>query len=206
MDRKQNLVSKIAMLLVVAGLAAPVVAEETGHAMNMGKSSSGGMGMSSGGMAMGGPGMGMAPPRGMMGGMGHGRGMMGGMGHMGMMGSIGPVYMLDLSEAQRKKIRTIQRELQKERWKVMGKMMDHKNRLEDLFSADKRDAAKIGAVYAKIFDLKRQMIESSIRAGNRQLDVLTAAQRKQLKQLRRRAGTMGMGSGMMGGMGHMMGH
>lgn len=54
----------------------------------------------------------------------------------------------------------------------------------DLHAADRPDPKKIGAVYGAIFDIRRQMIESSIDAMNRARDILTREQQARFKQLR----------------------
>ncbi len=175
--------------------------------MHMGPGMMGGMGPMAMMRGMG-PGMmqgmtGMGP--GMMGGMGPGmmQGMMG-MGHMG----LGAIWMLDLSDDQRAKLHKIKNDLRKQNWSTMGKMMDEQARLQELFGAERRDPKAIGAVYGRIFDLKRQMIEARIEATNRMQDLLTQEQREQLKQWRRgpRAGMgyrggmpQGQRQGMMGG-------
>ncbi|NIO40423.1 MAG: periplasmic heavy metal sensor [Burkholderiales bacterium] len=150
-----------------------------------------------------GPGMmGMGP--GMMGGMGH-MGMMGGPGMMGMgpgmMGGMGPLHMLDLSEEQWAKVRSIQDNVRKQHWQIMGKIMDESSMLQELFAVDKPDPKKIGSVYGKIFDLRRQMIESGIEAHNQIEAVLTKEQHEQLEQMHR-----GRGYGMPGMMGPGMHH
>jgi len=126
---------------------------------------------------------------GMMGGMGSGMGMMGGMGSgMGMMG---------LDEKQRGKVRAINRDLRKKRWSLMGQIMDESDKLYALYDASPRDAKAIGKVYSRIFDLKRQIIEASIVAGNKSEGVLTKEQRDRMGDMMGRGGRMG-GMGMMG--------
>lgn len=137
---------------------------------------------------------GMGP--GMMG-MGH----MGMMGDPGMMGGMGPLHMLDLSDEQWAKIRTIQAGVRKQHWQAMGKIMDESSVLQELFAVDKPDSKKIGAVYDKIFALRRQMIESGIEAHNQIEAVLTKEQHEQLEQMHR-----GRGDGMPGMMGPGMHH
>jgi len=147
----------------------------------------GNWGMGPGMMGMGGYGPGMMGGgygQGMMGGMGMGMMGMGGMG-MGMMGMGGMgSMMLDLNDEQQKKADAIHDDLHKRNWALMGKMRDESRNLRDLYRASPRDAKKIGAVYAKIFDLKRQMIESMIDAQNRQEALLTKEQKEQLQQWR----------------------
>ena len=57
--------------------------------------------------------------------------------------------------------------------------------LRDLYQADKRDPAAIGKEYQKIFDLKRQIIESILVTQNKVEDLLTPEQLKQLKEARK---------------------
>lgn len=173
--------------------------------MGMGPGMMGMMEMMGPGM-MGGPGMMMG--QGGMGGMGMmGPGMMGGMGMMGgpgMMGSgMGPLGMLDLSADQRSKIAQIQSDLRKRQWGTTGQVMDEQEKLQELLAAETPDPKKVGAAYAKIADLQRQMMEAGIEAHNRVQAVLTKEQREQLRQLGRGRGGPagpGMGPGMGGGM------
>lgn len=108
---------------------------------------------------------------------------MGEMGPGGMMG-MGPMHMLDLTSEQRHKIRVIGEELRKQHWDMMGKIMEQQSLLQDLYDVDHPDAKQIGKVYGQIFDLRRQMIEASVVAGNRTRDVLTKEQQEQLQQMR----------------------
>ena len=149
-----------------------------------------------------GMGPGMMSGHGMMRGPGmmHGPGMMGGEGMMygsGMMG-MGPVWKLNLTDEQQVKINTLRDELRKKRLATMGQIMGERGKLFELYSADSLDAKKVGAVYGKIFDLRRQMIESAIDTRNRTRALLTEEQRAQL-DLWRHGWPEGHGStGMMG--------
>lgn len=148
------------------------------------------------------------------GGMGMGPGMMMGSGGMGMMGGgmmdmmmgggmmgggMGPMTMLNLTDEQRAKVRKIEDEQRKKNRDLYGKIEDESVKLRDLYDTDTPDAKKIGAVYDKIFDLKRQLIVSGIEANNKARAVLTKEQQEQLKAWRR--GGMGMGPGTGGGPG-----
>jgi len=209
------------MLASVLALPAAVAEADTGTSpeqMQEMMQQRGGYGMGMGpGMMGGGMGMGMGP--GMMGGsgmMGMGPGMMGmGPGMMGMgpgMMGMGPgmmgggmmglhgLNMLDLGDEQRGKINAIHDKLRKQHWEVMGKMMDEHNALRDLYDAETLDGKKIGAAYDRIFKLKRQMIDTGIKAHNDAVAVLTKEQREQLKQLRRGRGMGGRGPMGQGGM------
>ena len=117
-----------------------------------------------------------------------GMGMMGGgygMGHYGGMGMMGgPMQMLDLSDAQRKKINDIQDSSHKKNWELMGKMMDDRAKLRDLYDADRLDVKGISAVYDRIFSTQKKMIENSLNARNQQYETLNDKQRKEWKELR----------------------
>jgi Spy/CpxP family protein refolding chaperone len=120
-------------------------------------------------------------------GMGHmGTGHMG-MGHMGM-GHMGMhdyhIYRLDLTESQRKSMRNIRKETRAELIELQDKIAEHSDQLYSLYDQDKPDAKKIGEVYQKIFDLKRQIIELQINIKNQQYDKLTKEQRERLKKFR----------------------
>jgi Spy/CpxP family protein refolding chaperone len=143
-----------------------------------------------GGMGMGGYGM-MGP--GMMHG-GYG-GM--GMGGYGMMGGYGGI--LNLSQAQRDKIETIQQNMRKNHFAMMEKIIEERQKLPELYNQENPSASKIGAVYGRIFTIQRQMIESSINARNQMNNVLTKEQREQIQQWHR--GMWGGGYGPHGRMG-----
>jgi Spy/CpxP family protein refolding chaperone len=149
-----------------------------GHGMGPGMMGGGygmGPGMMGGGYGMGpgmmGGGSGMGP--GMMGG-GYGRGY--GMGPWAS-GSYGG---LDLNADQRAKIAKIQQDLRTRHWALMGKMMNARFKLEELYDTDKPDAAAISQQYKEIDDTRRQMIDASIDARNQSSGVLTKEQKDKL--------------------------
>jgi Spy/CpxP family protein refolding chaperone len=96
-------------------------------------------------------------------------------GHMTM--RLRMVWNLGLSERQAKKVREIQRELRAKHWALEDKIEDTSDQLFKLYSGA-RDPKKIGKVYSEIFDLRRQMIELGIEAGNRVEGILNPEQRK----------------------------
>ena len=122
----------------------------------------------------GGYGPGMMEGYGRFGGYGMGPGMMWG----------GPVWLLDLSTVQRDKIFAIQTELRNRNWPLMGQIMDQYAKLGELYNADTLDAKQVGAVYGRIFALRKQMIMAGVEATNRELAVLNQEQREQLRKLR----------------------
>ena len=142
----------------------------------------------------------------MMGGGGH-MGMMGnkmgGGGHMGMMGDMmsggghmgrmGKYKGLGLSDEQTQQMRDIQYKLRKMHWEIMGQMIDQQAALQKAYTGDRPDPAAVGAVYGKLFDLKRQMIEASLTAKNSTRDVLTEEQRVQMKKSKHKRGCMMQG-------------
>jgi Spy/CpxP family protein refolding chaperone len=135
-----------------------------------------GPGMMSG---SGGPG-GYRGGYGMMGGRGMGAGMMGyGMGFM----SPRALASLDLSDAQRKQIVSVQDELRKKNWAAMGTMQDEMVKVRDAFWAgEKRDRAAILAGNKRMFEIRQQMLENSLDSADRVDQVLTPQQRAQLKK------------------------
>ncbi|MDH3673360.1 MAG: Spy/CpxP family protein refolding chaperone [Gammaproteobacteria bacterium] len=126
-------------------------------------------------------------------------------GAMHMMRGSGRYEMLGLSDAQRKDVNGIHDGLRKQHWQLMGQMMDEQATLRDLYDTEILDPTAIGEAYARIFDLKRQMIETAIDARNRKHALLTEEQREQLKQMHRRTMRQkGMMQGGMMGQGGMM--
>lgn len=123
-----------------------------------------------------GPGMMHGYGRGMMG--RYGPSMMGGYGHGMMMG----YWSLNLNKEQRAKANQISDDMRKKHWELMGKMQEQSSSLRNLYEADKWEAREIGKAYQKVFDLKRQMIESSVEAHNQMEAVLTKEQREQLRK------------------------
>lgn len=139
----------------------------------------GGMGYGMGMGAMGGMGPGMG------GGMGPG---MGGFGS-GMMG-MGPMAMLDLSDAQTAQVQKIQAEFMKAQRPLMRRIWDEKKQFWNLRKAEKPDPAAIGKAYGRLADLQRQALEAHIDAENKMAAVLTKEQQAQMRR--------GFGHGMWG--------
>lgn len=145
--------------------------------------------------------------RGMMGGhqgYGMGMGMMGGyQGYgMGMMGGrhgygMGPGMMgheafrgLNLSSDQKSKVSKIRKSVRAKHMELMDEMMDAQDKLQELYDADKLDAAAINKQHKVVEDLRRQMVESSVDAHNQISDILTKEQRDKLRERRREYGPM----------------
>lgn len=121
-----------------------------------------------------GPGYGMGP--GMMGGYGPGYGM-----GPGMMGW-GNYRDLNLSADQKSKITQIRQEMRAKQWPLMGEMMDARDKLQDLYDADKLDSAAIDKQYKVVEDLRRQMVDNMVDAHNRINSILTKEQREKSRE------------------------
>ncbi|MDH3377895.1 MAG: Spy/CpxP family protein refolding chaperone [Gammaproteobacteria bacterium] len=180
--------SAIAMIITILPLTAWTHQGDSGHGSMsrgaFGSMESGHHGMGTGmGMHHGGSGMGMHH-----GGPGM-RSMPGG--HM--------MHHFDFDDEQRKKMNSIMHSAQKKHWTLMGSVIDERAKLRDLYLADTPDAKAIGAVYGRLFDLRRQKIEVDIDADNQRRALLNEEQREQWRQYRRHGpGSMRHG-GMMGG-------
>jgi Spy/CpxP family protein refolding chaperone len=104
-------------------------------------------------------------------------------GHSGMMVKFKG---LGLSDEQKAEIGDIQYKLHKQHWVLMGPMIDQLHALKKGRAGDRPDPAAVGAVYGKIFDLKRQMIEAGIAAKNSSMDVLTEEQAARMKEMKKK--------------------
>jgi Spy/CpxP family protein refolding chaperone len=196
MKMKANITALLLLSTVVLPLQTQAMPPWMGGGQGPGNA---GCGMMGPGMMMGsGMGYGMMGAGHMMGGFG----MMGG-GMMGMPGMMmGGYGMLDLSDKQTDQLIDIRTKLQKDHLQLMGKMIDEQANVRKAWSGDKPDPKKVGAAYAKLFDLQRQAMEDRVAAMNKMYDALTDEQREQLK-----SGQWGMYGRMGGGPGrgrHMM--
>ena len=173
--RLKTLAAASMLMLSASAISLPTFAQQQSTGM-MG--SGGSMGMMGGGhMGM----MGGGDHMGMMGNM------MGGGGHMGMMNKYKG---LGLSDEQKQQMSDIKYKLRKEHWAIMGQMIDQHAALQKAYAGERPDPAAVGAVYGKIFDLKRQMIEARLAAKNSAKDVLTEEQRAQMKKMKHKRGGM----------------
>jgi len=127
-------------------------------------------------------GMGMGMSEGGHKGMHHGYSGHGGAGSDLMeMAEFDGIHRLHLNDEQRKKFRAIKHQLKKDLWALMGKMIDVKESLHQLWDVDKPDAATVGAAYKDMFDLERQAIELRVTARNAIYDILNQEQREQFR-------------------------
>jgi Spy/CpxP family protein refolding chaperone len=95
----------------------------------------------------------------------------------------GALAILDLTEAQRKQVLTIQDETRKKNWATMGVMHDEMSKLRDaLWSGEQRDRAAITAANKRMFELRQQMLDNRLDAAERIEKVLTPQQRETLKK------------------------
>ncbi len=107
---------------------------------------------------------------------------------------------LGLSDEQKEQLRDIQHKLRKKHWELMGQMIDEQAALQKAHAGDRPDPATVGAVYGRMFDLKRQMIEARLAAKNSSKDVLTEEQRAQMKKRKHKRRGMMQGQGGQGSM------
>ncbi|MGC2458798.1 MAG: Spy/CpxP family protein refolding chaperone [Gallionellaceae bacterium] len=117
----------------------------------------------------------------------YGYGMMGGQGDsmtMMMEPDMHLLGALNLSKEQQAKITRLSDELRHNNWTTQGLLNDETAKLRDLYEADKRDPAAIGSEYQKVFDLKRQMIETYLETQNRIEEILTREQLAQMQEAR----------------------
>lgn len=121
-------------------------------------------------------------------GYGQGRGMTGeGMMGGGMMGygygqPGGAFAALNLTGEQRQKVLAIQEEHRKKNWAAMGEVQAEQYKLRSLYGADKVDADKVAEQQKKVDELRRQLLKSRVDAHNQIAALLTAEQRKELRQ------------------------
>jgi len=115
----------------------------------------------------------------------HGYGMMEGNGVDTMMESdMRMLESLALSKEQKSKINNLSDEFNHNIWAIQGLINDEAAKLRFLYEADRRDPVAIGKEYIKVFDFKRQMIETYLDTQNRIEDILTPEQRAKLKDSR----------------------
>lgn len=88
---------------------------------------------------------------------------------------------LALSKEQKSKINSLSDEFKHNIWFLQGLINDESAKLSYLYEADRRDPVAIGKEYMKVFDLKRQIIETYLDTQNRIEDVLTPEQREKMK-------------------------
>lgn len=177
-----------ALLLSTLAVSLPALSHQGDGTSNPGRGSHA-MGMGQMPM-MGAGGMGMMQNMTGAGHMGMMQNMMGG-GHMGMMGNMMGKYRgLGLSDEQKQQMNDIQHGLRKEHWEIMGQMIDQQAALQKAYAGHRPDPKAVGAVYSRIFDLKRQMIEAALMAKNSAKDVLTEEQRTQMQKRKHQCGMM----------------
>jgi len=133
---------------------------------------------------------------GMMG-QGYGAGMWGGgspgwgPGRMGGAVGLGPIWRLDLSDAQRAKVNKVADALRRANWVTMGRLMDARARLSDLQSAPEPNPKEVSAAFADVSKLEQDVVEAAVHARNEARAVLTTAQRQELDQRRTQEWTPG---------------
>ncbi len=88
-----------------------------------------------------------------------------------------PLALLQLGEDQLRQMSTVIQEASRESAALMHGMSGEGAKLPALFAAADPDPQAIGATYAKIFELQRQMSEAGVQAYKDQIAVFTPEQR-----------------------------
>jgi Spy/CpxP family protein refolding chaperone len=182
---------------VASALIATLASSGVAAHSDGGSDKHGGMHGSDGGSMMGGDRSSMEAPvgmpgRGMMGGHGmmHGGGMMMGgpgmMGHMGSMGGMAPytAVMLGLSDEQMEKVHQIRDDRMGDYWNLMRQMHGSMRGFMSAWSQPDPEPSEVGAMYARVSEVKRKMVELQAEMRRAVRDVLTADQRERLDEMR----------------------
>jgi len=139
-----------------------------GHGRGMAPGMGGGYGMGPGPMAGYGPGSGF----GMMGGRGMGPGLMYGY----------AAHAPGLTADQHDKLARIWNDSMKKAWPVMGSLREQNFQLSRLLDAETPDRAAVNKVYGRITALRKQLLDLRLQARQDMMGVLTADQRKELRE------------------------
>lgn len=89
-----------------------------------------------------------------------------------------PMAMLKLTEEQQKQLADIGNQARDQSMALMKRMTESAQKLPALVGASQPNAKSIGAAYAQMFDIQRQMIEQAVNTYNKQLAVFNQEQRK----------------------------
>lgn len=100
---------------------------------------------------------------------------------------------LNLDDEQRKKVTELRRELRNNIWDLRRQVIDQREQLGLLYSADTLDVAAIKDTYEKLFQIKLKLIEHTLNFKQKMDKVLNKEQRQQFHRM--------MHGGMHGGMG-----
>ena len=93
--------------------------------------------------------------------------------------------MLDLTEEQRAEIGKVRENLRKQHWELRGKLQEQRSRLAELNDARTVDKAAIDEVYDEIFELRRQLVQTSTDARAETEKLLSDERRKAFTGWRR---------------------
>ncbi len=119
---------------------------------------------------------------------GYGMGMMGQM-HPG----IGMMRGIDLDDEQRARLSELRSEHRRVQFARMAQLMDLRDEMLNLMSADQPDPEAVKDVHAQMADLRGEMLADQVRLRNAMHEVLTEEQRQRLGQRQYPRGPMGGG-------------
>ncbi len=100
--------------------------------------------------------------------------------------AMNPLATLDLTQAQLDKLDAIGKQARAASVDLMTKIGDELVELRSLIAAASLDPEEIGSTYQKIFNIQRQVIESSVASYNKQVAVLNPEQLKKWNAFRQR--------------------
>ncbi|MBE0619012.1 MAG: hypothetical protein IH605_00295 [Burkholderiales bacterium] len=96
---------------------------------------------------------------------------------------LGPLNQLDLSRRQLGEINIIREELKDRQWNARRRLKAEHEALRELYDSPKRDQAKIDAQFHRIEQLRREMLESSVKAQDQIAAQLNPQQRQRLQRI-----------------------
>jgi Spy/CpxP family protein refolding chaperone len=87
-------------------------------------------------------------------------------GRKGMMTGMPMMYssLRFIDKSKRPQVRKILTDLQKQNWQKMGKIIDLRAKLAQLYDADTLDVKAISQIYNQMFQIRRQMMEARLNA------------------------------------------
>ncbi|HVO20648.1 MAG TPA: Spy/CpxP family protein refolding chaperone [Anaeromyxobacter sp.] len=123
----------------------------------------------------------------------------GAFGRMGRSYGLGPLWKLDLSDAQRVQVKKIADDLRRSHRETRGKLRDAREELRGAEVVAEPEPTKVGAAFAEVSRLRQNMLEATVRARNQVRSILTPAQRHQFDDWRELGwDSRGSGLGAMG--------
>jgi len=99
-------------------------------------------------------------------------------------GGLGPIWRLDLSDAQRAQVKKITDNLRLSHVATMSKLRDARAKLREIQMAPQPDPKEVGAAYEQVSQLRQDMLEATVQARNEVRSILTPVQRQRFDDWR----------------------